>query len=629
MTIRLPVCAATLLGALGGLVPLTAAAPLASLSGNASRPGNPWGDSLPPLQALPPLPEPRGPQRATVRPATPIAGASRGQVLRLQGLEQRAAWEGGGQAGSSLWLPLEVLQGQLGVSSRSLSDGALSLEWYGRRLLVPADQQRSLGDEIAVDAAPLLDGLGVQRQIRGTVLELDLPSPRLLAVRQGELGGRQRVVLDLNGPALVRQEPDSLRLALHSDPTSRAQLAALGLAPRPGEDLILASQGLHRVFTLGDPVRVVLERAGGSPGTTSTEADSGQPPLDPRLAPLLGRHLQWERQLLTAGGSTVLLTAVRLDPRTSPLELRPLYRPGGMEGLSSLTQLARQGDALVAVNGGYFNRVRRLPLGALKEQGRWLSGPILNRGAMGWEARHLPRFGQLRLEEGLIGADGHRWPLLTVNSGYVQRGLARYTSDWGVYRALSDGESGLLLRDGQVQELLGAASLANGVPIRTGEQLVVARGGVPLPWGSGERLQLTSHSSDPLGNASHVIGGGPLLLQGGRLVLNGSAEGFSPSFLQQGAPRTVVGSDGQRLWLLTLEGRGGSAGPTLGETAVLLRQLGLQDALNLDGGSSTGLVMGGQHTVKGRGVAGSVHHGLGLVPGEGSAALAGGGSPGS
>jgi hypothetical protein len=57
----------------------------------------------------------------------------------------------------------------------------------------------------------------------------------------------------------------------------------------------------------------------------------------------------------------------------------------------------------------------------------------------------------------------------------------------------------------------------------------------------------------------------------------------------------------------------GQDGPTLGETAMLLQRLGLRDALNLDGGSSTGLVMGGAHTVKGRGVAGSVHNGLGLV----------------
>ena len=110
----------------------------------------------------------------------------------------------------------------------------------------------------------------------------------------------------------------------------------------------------------------------------------------------------------------------------------------------------------------------------------------------------------------------------------------------------------------------------------------------------------------------------PVVLDGLRsmmrmVVTNGTAEGFSPAFMSQGAPRTVVASDGNRFWLITLEGTG-DAGPTLSETASLLQQLGLRDALNLDGGSSTGLVMGGTMPVKGRGVAGSVHHGIGLVP---------------
>jgi exopolysaccharide biosynthesis protein len=114
-----------------------------------------------------------------------------------------------------------------------------------------------------------------------------------------------------------------------------------------------------------------------------------------------------------------------------------------------------------------------------------------------------------------------------------------------------------------------------------------------------------------------VVGGGPLLLQDGRVVLQGAAEGFSAAFLSQGAPRTVVASDGTRLLLLTLEGVD-QAGPTLAETALLLQRLGMRDALNLDGGSSTGLVMGGSHTVKGRGVAASIHNGLGLVLRQGT-----------
>jgi hypothetical protein len=136
---------------------------------------------------------------------------------------------------------------------------------------------------------------------------------------------------------------------------------------------------------------------------------------------------------------------------------------------------------------------------------------------------------------------------------------------------------------------------------------------VSVPWQNGERLTLQSRPTSPVGEQPNVLGGGPLLLQNGRVVLNGTAEGFSSGFLSQAAPRTVVASDGKQLWLLTLQGVN-NAGPTLMETALLLRQEGLQDALNLDGGSSTGLVLADVHTVKGRGVAAAVHNGLGLVP---------------
>jgi hypothetical protein len=162
-------------------------------------------------------------------------------------------------------------------------------------------------------------------------------------------------------------------------------------------------------------------------------------------------------------------------------------------------------------------------------------------------------------------------------------------------------------------ERIDSPSLAAGVVLAPGEELLVARGGANLPWSAGDSISVRSEPSEPLGLAPFVVGGGPLLLLDGRTVLNGAAELFSPAFMSQGAPRTVVASDGNRFWLITLEGVSQS-GPTLAETAELLRQLGLRDALNLDGGSSTGLVMGGTMPVKGRGVAGAIHHGIGLVP---------------
>jgi len=567
-----------------------------------------------PVAPLPPLP----PLQPQLLPGDNRTGGRSGGSLRINGELQQARWQLSGSTAdpSQLWLPLEVLQNQLGVESRSLASGGLRLAWFGREQDLPADGLRHLDDEVAIDAAALLRDAGVTIAVTGDRLSLTLPATQLLAVRSSSTAGQRRIVLDLAGKAMIRRDGERVWLSLLSTPTQQSELNRLGLTVQQ-TDTALGLQTLpsapQRLLTLGDPARIVIDLPPGPAAAARSDGTAPTPPVqpdDPRLLALLGRDLHWDQQV--HGG--IRLNAVRLDPRNRALVLKPLTRSGGMEGLSSLQQLAAREDALVAINGGFFNRVRKLPLGALRVEGRWLSGPILSRGVMAWAPGTMPRFGRLNLDETISDPTGSSRPIALINSGYVQRGLSRYTADWGTsYRALSGDERALVIQNGQVVRLWSSAELDQGVPIRPGDTLVVARGGAELPWDLGTTLTITARSSDPLANAPFVIGGGPLLLQNGRIVLNGSLENFSGSFLEQGAPRTVIASDGTQLWLITLEGIG-NAGPSLGETANLLRRLGLKEALNLDGGSSTGLVLGGVMTVKGRGVAGAVHHGLGLVP---------------
>ena len=562
----------------------------------AVRPGRTAPRLPPPLPAVPPAAEP---------------AQQSGNVLVINGRRQQALWrwqDGHQGAAARLWLPLEVLQNQLGVSSRSLSDGGLDLEWFGQGLKVPAGAQQALDDEVAIDALPLLQRVGVSLSSQGRELQLELSPASLLQVRAASQGAGRRIVLDLSGPTLIRQEGSDLLMDLGASGPLLSQLQQLGLASRPsGRGLALRSNSgaPQRVFTLGSPNRVVIDlpTGGGAPSQGQAPA-----PIDPRLQALLGRGVRWER--LSRSG--IRLNLVRIEPRNGPLRLTPLAPLQGMEGLLTLTQLAQQNQALVAINGGYFNRVRQLPLGALKKDGRWLSGPILNRGVAAWSGREPPRFGRLNLQEWAIGSDGQRLPLVVVNSGYVQRGVSRYDAGWGpAYRSLSGAETAVLVRQGVVRQRIDSLELERGVPLRPGDTLLVGRGGVTLPWGEGTAIRIDSQGN-ALAQAEQVIGGGPLLLQNGRVVLNGGAENFSAAFLRQGAPRTVLASDGLEVWLVTLEGEKGP-GPTLEETARVLLQLGARDALNLDGGSSTGLVLGGSLQVKGRGVAGRVHNGVGLI----------------
>ena len=100
-----------------------------------------------------------------------------------------------------------------------------------------------------------------------------------------------------------------------------------------------------------------------------------------------------------------------------------------------------------------------------------------------------------------------------------------------------------------------------------------------------------------------IINGGPRLLRNGRPAINAFAEGFhwpeNPEFYYRfGArrnPRTLAGvtADG-RVLLVAIDGRrpGHSVGASFEESAAVMHALGAREALNLDGGGSTGMTIG-------------------------------------
>ena len=71
-----------------------------------------------------------------------------------------------------------------------------------------------------------------------------------------------------------------------------------------------------------------------------------------------------------------------------------------------------------------------------------------------------------------------------------------------------------------------------------------------------------------------------------------------PSFSAARHPRTAVGfdSDENLLWIIVVDGRqpGYSDGMTLPELAGVFEALGVEEAVNLDGGGSTVMVLGGE-----------------------------------
>lgn len=95
-----------------------------------------------------------------------------------------------------------------------------------------------------------------------------------------------------------------------------------------------------------------------------------------------------------------------------------------------------------------------------------------------------------------------------------------------------------------------------------------------------------------------VIGGGGMILENGHAVstLNEERDRIGAGFMTARHPRTfvAVNRDRSKLWLCTVDGRQeASIGMTFDDMAEFLLSLGAWDALNLDGGGSTAMVVKG------------------------------------
>lgn len=99
-----------------------------------------------------------------------------------------------------------------------------------------------------------------------------------------------------------------------------------------------------------------------------------------------------------------------------------------------------------------------------------------------------------------------------------------------------------------------------------------------------------------------AVGGGPALLQAGEIRITNNEElKFAGKAIDDKHPRTAMGyTRNGKLIILVIEGRnpGKAEGATLLEEAKIFKDLGCWEALNLDGGGSSCMLVNGKETIK-------------------------------
>ena len=120
----------------------------------------------------------------------------------------------------------------------------------------------------------------------------------------------------------------------------------------------------------------------------------------------------------------------------------------------------------------------------------------------------------------------------------------------------------------------------------------------------GRRVRIDGRGRLPAAPRGDLLQAGPLLVRRGRAAVRDGddPEGFSAGRAQFDSdicdgrhPRAALGLTRRHLLAVVCDGRApGEAGLTLGELASLMAGLGARRALNLDGGGSAALVVGGR-----------------------------------
>ena len=305
---------------------------------------------------------------------------------------------------------------------------------------------------------------------------------------------------------------------------------------------------------------------------------------------------------------------LRLDP--ARVSLASGLSNGEVMHAERVDGIAARYQAIAAVNGGFFNVKNGEPTGLLKVAGELVSDSGLARGIVAIKGNATSRpelkFDQtsarmnlkfrLAAAEQTVAIDG-------VDTTRERGKLMIYTPSYNEDTdTAANGIEWVL--SGRPLQVTAIRRDAGRTPIPR-DGAVLSYGGLdpPAPLAGlaiGTRVTLGIHwkplhalSPQFLDQADHVINGAGLLKREGLAITNWRwAENLNPqTFIDMRHPRTMIGVDHRgMIWLIAVDGRQPdySIGMTLPDLVRLADRLGLRDALNLDGGGSTTMVVKGK-----------------------------------
>lgn len=287
---------------------------------------------------------------------------------------------------------------------------------------------------------------------------------------------------------------------------------------------------------------------------------------------------------------------VRADLNEPHLALEILSDSRGISYLNTVKAIAENHDTIAAVNSDFFSWDQRpgrgSPVGAVYAKGSLLSTPA-NGNEMytllqSWDNSVFIDLFKYTIT--LIAPNGNRQMIKGLNKVDDLSSIMMYNQYWdSVSLGSTDTLHEMVVKDGIVQEIR-----FNSDPIPFGSDTFVLA--TLSDWNTflidnfkpGDKVEIEITSNIEASDITLAAGGGACILRDGQIP---SAFSHNPA---GNHPRTAAGVDktGKILYLVTVDGRqANSRGMTLTELAEFMKSIGVYNAINLDGGGSTTMVV--------------------------------------
>jgi hypothetical protein len=329
------------------------------------------------------------------------------------------------------------------------------------------------------------------------------------------------------------------------------------------------------------------------------------------IAPGVEYFTSTDQTLADPAGPTAVFL-LKLDP--AKVQLDSVHAKNQIMGLETVDAIAATHKAVAAVNAGFFNTRNGDPATVLKISGQFVSDASITRGVV---IVNSPATGATTLNFDQVGAkqelrfsSAGKDFVVPIDGVDTTRAIGKLMLYTPMYNADSDtaptGTEWVI--SGKPMTVTEVRRSAGRTPIPK-DGFVLSFGGTNLPnpldqlntqvqvnlktnW-----VSLNGVSASELDASEHVVNGAGLLRRKGKPLTSWSAESLSgPAFTDSRHPRTVIGVDDKGfIWLIAIDGRqpDRAVGMNFAELQRLCDRLHITDALNLDGGGSTTMVVKG------------------------------------